>query len=124
MAVPLPVGDHFSIRHHPLELESKLKPWMWNTQTCGSIFLIGSASPGSSWIFTVPLNPGGLLLPPPVAAAGLDAAKTRRARPVMKVRAPDALRTFASCVLRVDAPHAGPTAPHRTQGLLHRRAGA
>jgi hypothetical protein len=87
------VGDHRSIRHQPLDCESKLKPWIWKTHTCGSFFMIGSASPGSSWIFTVPLNPGGLLLlPPPVAAAGLDAANTRRARPVMKVRTPDALR--------------------------------
>ena len=29
---------------------------------------------------------------PPVATAGLDAVKTRRARPVRKVRTPDALR--------------------------------
>ncbi|HEY6202250.1 MAG TPA: hypothetical protein VI056_04335 [Candidatus Limnocylindria bacterium] len=96
--MPLPVGAQPSIRHQPLECESKLNPWMWKVQTCGSFFLIGSASPGSSWIFTVPLNPGALLLLlPPVAAAGLDAANTRRARPVMKVRTPDALRIGASC---------------------------
>lgn len=86
-------GAQPSMRHHPVAWASKLKPWMWKLQTCGSFFLIGSASPGSSWIFTVPLNPGGLLLlPPPVAAIGLDAANTKRARPVMKVRTPDALR--------------------------------
>jgi len=99
IAVPLPVGAQRSMRHHPVERASKLKPWMWKVQTWGSFCLIGSASPGSSWIFTVPLNPLGLLLlPPPVAAAGLEAAKTRRARPVMKVRTPDALR-IAWCLL-------------------------
>jgi hypothetical protein len=98
IAAPLPVGAHRSIRHHPVEWESKLKPWIWKLHTWGSFCLIGSASPGSSWIFTVPLNPFALLLLlPPVAAAGLDAANTRRARPVMKVRTPDALRIGASC---------------------------
>jgi len=87
-------GAQPSIFHHPVERASKLNPWRWKLQTCGSFFLIGSASPGSSWIFTVPLKPGGLL--PFVAAAGLDAVKTKRARPVMKVRTPDALRICAS----------------------------
>ena len=124
MAVPLPVGAHLSIRHQPVECESKLNPWMWKMHTCGSFRLMGSASPGSSWIFTVPLNPGALLLlPPPVAAAGVAAVNTRRARPVMKVRTPDALRI--DCLLRISAPP-GSGAVGRTgrQARIHRSAGA
>jgi hypothetical protein len=76
---------------------------MWKTHGFGSSLVIGLGSPGSSWIFTVPLNPGGLLLlPPPLATAGLDAVKTRRARPVRKVRAPDALRI--GCLLWIHYP--------------------
>jgi len=93
--------------------------------TCGSFRMIGSASPGSSWIFTVPLNPGALLLLPPVAVAGLDAVKTRRARPVMKVRTPDALRI--GCLLLVSQhPESGGVLCRRTgrQDPLHGSAGA
>jgi len=125
IAVPLPVGAHRSIRHHPVEWESKLKPWMWKMQTCGSFCLIGSASPGSSWIFTVPLNPGALLLLlPPVAAAGLDAANTNRARPVMKVRTPDALRILWCLLCWICVAPCGAIALRRRQGTLQRKASA
>lgn len=119
------VGDQASIFHHPVACESKLNPWMWKMQTCGSFFLIGSASPGSSWIFTVPLNPFGSILLPPVAAAGLDAVKTNRAKPTSKVMTPLALRIrfLASCGF--DSPvHGAFVALRRRQGRLHERARA
>src|SRR5688572_21379967 len=99
---------------------------MWKTHGFGSSFVIGFGSPGSSWILTVPLNPLGFLSLPPVAVAGLDAVKTRRARPVMKVRTPDALRI--GCLLwflpRQEAGLSGALAGRaRSTGVAARNAG-
>jgi hypothetical protein len=85
---------------------------MWKMQGFGSCRVIGSGSPGSSWMFTVPLNPLGSLLLPPVATAGLDAVKTNRAKPTRKVMTPLALRIcfLASCGL--DSPVMGLSLPY------------
>src|SRR5882724_3753181 len=73
------------MRQVPLAPPSKLKPWMWNVQTCGSLACSGLLSPAPSWIFTSPLFPGGS------AYAGLTASN-RRASAAMSPRTPVDLR--------------------------------
>src|SRR6266567_11761 len=83
--VPPPVGDQPSMRQVPLAPPSKLKPWMWNVQTCGAFASTGLLSPAPSWIFTSPLFPGGS------AYAGLT-ARNRSARAAMSPSTPVDLR--------------------------------
>src|SRR5205814_5448409 len=92
--VPLfSLGSHLLISHVPVARASKLKPWMWNVQTCGSFSMTDRSSPAPSWILTVPL------LPPGSALAG-PAERSRSATAATNVRIPVGLRIGVASSLR------------------------
>ena len=72
------VRTHAGVNHHPLSMEGK--------------FVTQNVAVAVARLIVRPQRPAV----EDQSAAGLEAAKTRRARPVMKVRTPDALRIGAS----------------------------
>src|SRR6266566_6974786 len=111
--VPPPVGDQPSMRQVPLAPPSKLKPWMWNMQTCGSFASTGLLSPAPSWIFTSPLFPGGS------AYAGLT-ARNRSASAAMSPTTPVDLRMEKASSISDSGPRPAQWHAKRARGFPSR----